>query len=59
MSSANTLQKSRLADVDIHPDLSSIDWTDFHRGDELLDEGKRAAEEAISTILALLKEKRN
>ena len=59
MSAANTLQKSRLADVDIHPQLSAIDWTDFHRGRELLDEGRRAAEDALSTILAILEEKRN
>ena len=59
MSAANTLQKSRLADVDIHPNVSYIDWTDFHRGQELLDEGRRAAENALSTILAILEEKRS
>ncbi len=57
MSAANTLQKSRLADIDIRPSVSHIDWNDFHRGDELIKEGERAAEEAIPMILALLKEK--
>ncbi len=58
MSAANTLQKSRLADIDIRPNVAYIDWTDFHRGDELLNEGCRAAEESLSAILALLQEKR-
>ncbi len=58
MSAANTLQKTRLADVDIHPDVSYIDWTDFHRGKDLLHEGQRAAEDALPTILAFLEEKR-
>ncbi|GAK51785.1 putative esterase of the alpha-beta hydrolase superfamily [Candidatus Moduliflexus flocculans] len=57
MSAANTLQKSRLADIDIRPKVSHIDWNDFHRGDELMKAGERAAEEAIPTILELLKEK--
>ena len=59
MSTANTLPKSHLADIDIYPQLSNIDWTDFHHGQELLGEGRRAAEEALSTILALLEEKRS
>lgn len=58
MSSTNTLNKARLADVDIRPDVSYIDWTDFHRGDELLQEGREAAEKAIPAILELLREKR-
>ncbi|PIE36256.1 hypothetical protein CSA56_00790 [candidate division KSB3 bacterium] len=57
MSAANTLQKSRLADIDIRPKVSHVDWTDFHYGDILLDKGRRAAEEAIPGILALLQEK--
>lgn len=57
MSAANTLQKSRLADIDIRPKVSHIDWNDFHRGDELMKAGERAAEEAIPMILELLKEK--
>ncbi len=57
MSAANTLQKSRLADIDIRPKVSHIDWNDFHRGDELMKAGELAAEEAIPTILELLKEK--
>ena len=58
MSAANTLQKTRLADIDIRPNVAHIDWIDFHRGEELLKEGEIAAEEAIPTILELLREKR-
>ena len=58
MSAANTLQKARLADIDIRPNVAHIDWIDFHRGEELLKEGEIAAEEAIPTILELLREKR-
>lgn len=54
MSSSNTMLKSRLADIDIHPNVSHIDWIDFHRGKELLAEGEQAAEEAIPAILELL-----
>ena len=57
MSAANTLQKSRLADVDIRPNVAEIDWGDFHRGDELIAAGEQAAEEAIPSILALLHKK--
>ncbi len=59
MSAANTLQKSRLADIDIRPNVSYVDWTDFHRGEVLLAEGRQAAEEAISGILTLLQEKKH
>ena len=58
MSAANTLQKTRLADIDIRPNVAHIDWIDFHRGEELLKEGEIAAEEAIPTMLELLREKR-
>jgi NTE family protein len=54
MSAANTIQKARLADVDICPNVSYIDWIDFHRGDELVYEGEQAAEKAISAILELI-----
>ena len=54
MSSSNTILKSRLADIDIHPNVSSIDWIDFHRGRELIHEGEQAAEEAIPAILELM-----
>lgn len=59
MSATNTTNKARLADIDIRPDVSYIDWTDFHRGDELLREGEEAAEKAMPTILELLRENRN
>lgn len=58
MSATNTTNKARLADVDIRPDVSYIDWTDFHRGDELLREGEHAAEQAIPAILEMLREPR-
>ena len=54
MSSSNTMLKSRLADIDIHPNVAHIDWIDFHRGRELLREGEQAAEEAIPAIMELL-----
>lgn len=54
MSATNTIQKARLADVDIRPNVSYIDWIDFHRGDELLKEGEEAAKEAMPAILELL-----
>ncbi len=54
MSAANTIQKSRLADIDIRPNVSYIDWIDFHRGDELLKEGEEAAKQAIPVIQELL-----
>jgi NTE family protein len=59
MSATNTMNKARLADVDIRPDVSYIDWSDFHRGDDLLREGERAAEKAIPAILELLRAGRN
>jgi hypothetical protein len=59
MSATNTTNKARLADVDIRPDVSYIDWTEFHRGDDLLREGEHAAEKAIPAILELLREGRN
>lgn len=54
MSSSNTMLKSRLADIDIHPNVASIDWIDFHRGKELLREGELAVEEAMPAILELV-----
>ena len=54
MSATNTLNKTRLADVDIRPDVAYIDWTDFHRGEELVREGEHAAEKALPAILELL-----
>ncbi|MDY0092282.1 MAG: cyclic nucleotide-binding domain-containing protein [Candidatus Vecturithrix sp.] len=54
MASSNTLLKSRLADIDIRPNVASIDWIDFHRGRELMHEGELAAEEAIPSILELV-----
>jgi len=54
MSATNTLNKARLADVDIRPDVAYIDWTDFHRGAELLREGEHAAEKALPAIMELL-----
>ncbi|MBD3308437.1 cyclic nucleotide-binding domain-containing protein [candidate division KSB3 bacterium] len=54
MSAANTIQKARLADIDIRPDVSHIDWRDFHRGDELIAEGVNAGEKAIPAILELI-----
>ena len=59
MSVTNTLNKARLADVDIRPDVAYIDWTDFHRGAELLREGEHAAEKALPAIMELLHESRN
>ncbi len=59
MAATNTTNKARLADIDIRPNVSYIDWTDFHRGDELLREGEEAAEKAMPTILELLRENRN
>jgi NTE family protein len=59
MSATNTTNKARLADIDIRPNVSYIDWTDFHRGDELLHEGEEAAEKALPAILELLRENRN
>jgi NTE family protein len=55
MSASNTLNKARLADIDIRPNVSHIDWTDFHRGDELLHAGEEAAEEAMPAIQELLR----
>ncbi len=54
LSATNAIQKARLADVDIRPNVSYIDWIDFHRGDELLKEGEHAAQEAIPSIIELL-----
>jgi len=54
MASSNTMLKSRLADIDIHPNVASIDWIDFHRGRELVYEGELAAEEAMPAILELV-----
>jgi NTE family protein len=54
MSATNTLNKARLADIDIRPDVSCIDWTDFHRGEELVRVGEEAAEEAMPAIMELL-----
>lgn len=55
MSATNTLNKARLADIDIRPGVSYIDWTDFHRGAELLREGEQAAEKAMPAIIELLR----
>jgi NTE family protein len=55
MSATNTLNKARLADIDIRPEVSYIDWTDFHRGSELLREGEQAAKEAMPAIIELLR----
>jgi NTE family protein len=54
MSATNTLNKARLADIDIRPDVGHIDWTDFHRGEELIHEGERAAKDVIPAIIELL-----
>jgi NTE family protein len=54
MSATNTLSKARLADVDIRPNVASIDWTDFHRGEELLREGEQAAQRALPALIELL-----
>jgi len=57
MSATNTLNKARLADIDIRPDVDYIDWTDFHRGAELLHEGEEAAKKAMPAIIELLHRK--
>lgn len=58
MSGTNTQSKARLADIDIRPEVSAIDWNDFHRGDELLHAGELAAEKAMPAILELLRQSR-
>jgi NTE family protein len=58
MSATHTTNKARLADIDIRPNVAAIDWTDFHRGEELIRAGEEAAERAMPAILDLLRERR-
>lgn len=48
--------RAKLADVDIRPELTHIDWREFHRGPELIAAGEEAAEEALPAIRELLYE---
>jgi len=49
--------QAKLADVDVRPDLSHIDWREFHRGPELIAAGVEAAEDALPAIRELLYER--
>ncbi|MBI4055105.1 MAG: patatin-like phospholipase family protein [Elusimicrobia bacterium] len=46
--------RTEVADVLIRPNLTGFDWTQFHRGKELLEVGEQAAEAAMPKIKALL-----
>lgn len=50
------IAKSRLdlVHVIIQPDMGSFSWTEFYRAREIIEQGERAAEEAIPKIKALL-----
>jgi NTE family protein len=63
MNSLQTLQyelgnfKAISADVRINPDLADFTWIDFHRSEELIERGARAAESALPELRRVLRER--
>jgi NTE family protein len=52
------LSKVTLADLTITPEVTGFSWKDFKRAPEIIDAGRRAAEQALPKLLEILDKRR-